>query len=160
MDLGVEFIVDKENLTVLVKRRFNAKLQDVWDAFSKGEILDQWFGPKPWRARTKKMDFREGGQWLYAMVGPEGQENWGRIDYLEIENLVFIKSSAGFCDSEGLENTGLPRSIWNTRFFAEQGYSRVEILINYENLEHLEWIVKMGFKEGLTMSLNQLYDLF
>jgi hypothetical protein len=63
-----DFIVDKTAKTVTVNKEFNAELSLVWDAFTKQEILDQWWAPKPWESRTKFMNFEVGGkdfmQWL------------------------------------------------------------------------------------------------
>ena len=79
--LAFDFIIDKENNTITVSREFAAELPLVWDAYTKSEMLDQWWAPKPWKARTKSMDFREGGFWHYAMVGPNGEEHWAFINY-------------------------------------------------------------------------------
>jgi uncharacterized protein YndB with AHSA1/START domain len=70
-NLQFDFLVDKESNTITVKREFAANRQLVWSAYTESELLDQWFAPKPWKARTKTMDFREGGHWLYAMVSPK-----------------------------------------------------------------------------------------
>ena len=71
--LVMNFSVDKENNRVNVEREFAAPVGKVWAAWTQQELLDQWWAPRPWKARTKSMDFREGGTWLYAMVGPRGR---------------------------------------------------------------------------------------
>ena len=48
-----DFTVDKATRMVFVKREFNAGLSLVWDAFTKQEILDQWWAPKPFTSKTK-----------------------------------------------------------------------------------------------------------
>jgi len=53
-----DFTVDKATRMVFVKREFNVGLSLVWDAFTKQEILDQWWAPKPWTSKTKYMDFK------------------------------------------------------------------------------------------------------
>jgi uncharacterized protein YndB with AHSA1/START domain len=55
MNLMMDFVVDKSNNIITVKREFAAELPLVWDAYTKSEILDQWWAPKPWKARTKTM---------------------------------------------------------------------------------------------------------
>src|SRR5215469_175614 len=65
------FTVNKEAKTVFIKREFAAELSLVWDAFTKQEILDQWWAPKPWISKTKYMDFKVGGRRFYAMVSSE-----------------------------------------------------------------------------------------
>src|ERR1700740_262467 len=80
-----DFSVDKTTKTVSITREFNAELSLVWDAFTKPEILDQWWAPKPWTSKTKFMNFKEGGRRFYAMVSPEGQESgWQIQDYTSI----------------------------------------------------------------------------
>ena len=80
-DLIFDFTVNKETNTVHVKKEFTAGLDLVWDAYTKSELLDQWWAPKPWMAKTKAMEFVEGGRRLYAMVGPEGEEHWALADF-------------------------------------------------------------------------------
>ena len=61
-----DFTVDKATKTVTFSREFDAALSLVWDAYTKQEILDQWWAPKPWTSRTKFMDFAVGGRRFYA----------------------------------------------------------------------------------------------
>lgn len=56
-NLLCEFTIDKENKTIYIKREFDAALPLIWNAFTKSEMLDQWWAPKPWKAKTKTMDF-------------------------------------------------------------------------------------------------------
>ena len=46
----MEFIVNKETKTVTITKEFAAGLDLVWDAYTKPELLDQWYAPKPWTA--------------------------------------------------------------------------------------------------------------
>jgi uncharacterized protein YndB with AHSA1/START domain len=59
-NLMFDFSSDKKNNTIREKREFAADLSLVRDAYTKSEILDHWWAPKPWKARTKTMNFREG----------------------------------------------------------------------------------------------------
>ena len=83
-NLIFNFTVDKENKTVKVEREFEANLDLVWDAWTKPELIDQWWAPLPYKNVTKSMEFKEGGTWLYYMVGPENQTHWCKNDYLKI----------------------------------------------------------------------------
>ncbi len=154
--LQFDFQVDKKNNTVLVKREFDAGLELVWEAWTNPEILDQWWAPKPWRAESKSMDFREGGHWLYAMVGPNNEKHWGRQDY---QKIVLQKSFAGtdsFCDDKGLVNEALPKTLFENVFNEANGKTIVNITSKYASLDMLEKIIEMGFKEGFTMALENL----
>lgn len=150
------FTVDKANNQIKVERSFNAPLDLVWSAWTEAEILDQWWAPKPWRAETKSMDFREGGRWLYAMVGPDGEKHWSSADYIKIIPLQFFSAIDGFCDEEGNPNTTLPRNKWENNFSAQSEETLVNIQLSFDTLEDLEKIIEMGFKEGFTAGLENL----
>ena len=71
---------DLDNKKMTITRSFDAPVSDVWRAWTESELLDQWWAPKPWKAETKSMDFRVGGYWLYAMVGPDNTKHWAKAD--------------------------------------------------------------------------------
>ncbi|MGZ3757818.1 MAG: SRPBCC family protein, partial [Mucilaginibacter sp.] len=75
-DLLFDFSVNKENKTVYMTREFNADLELVWEAWTTAELLDKWWGSKPFVAKTKVMNFEVGGRRFFAMVSPDGQERW------------------------------------------------------------------------------------
>ena len=158
-NLVMDFSVDRENSKINVKREFAAPLARVWAAWTQPELLDQWWAPKPWKARTKSMDFTEGGRWLYAMVGPEGEEHWSFAEYKKIIPQKSFTGLDGFSDSEGNINTDLPSAEWQTNFSASEDHTMVDISITYENLADLEQFLQMGFKEGFTMGLENLDEL-
>jgi uncharacterized protein YndB with AHSA1/START domain len=41
-NLAFDFLVNKENKTITIKREFEANVALVWDAYTKSEILDLW----------------------------------------------------------------------------------------------------------------------
>lgn len=150
------FEVDNANNQIKVERSFNAPLELVWAAWTEADILDQWWAPKPWSAKTKSMDFREGGHWLYAMVGPENEEHWARVDYLKITPEQYFSAYDGFCDAEGNPNPSMPRNKWENTFINQGNETTVHVLLTFDKLEDLEKIVEMGFKEGFTAGLENL----
>lgn len=159
-NLLFDFTVDKENHTISVKKEFNADIEMVWDAWTRPELLDQWWGPKPWRAETKSMDFREGGSWLYAMIGPEGEKHWSIANYVSIQNQKLFTLKAGFCDEEGNINPEFAQNFWENNFTEKGNIVEVYVLIKFNDLEHLQQYTDMGFKEGFTICLQQLDQLF
>jgi uncharacterized protein YndB with AHSA1/START domain len=48
------FSKDLQNKKLTVVREFDAPLERVWEAWTKSEILDQWWAPKPYKTETKK----------------------------------------------------------------------------------------------------------
>jgi len=144
---------------LIVTRAFNAPLRQVWDAWTKSNLLDQWWAPKPWKAETKSMDFREGGTWIYAMVGPEGEKHWARADYETIEPLKGYTVTDAFCDEHGNINQDLPQMHWKCDFHETPAGTNVVIEITFNNEADLEKIIEMGFKEGFTSGLANLDEL-
>lgn len=158
-NLLMDFTVDKATSTVHVKKQFHATQDLVWDAFTKHEILDQWWAPLPWMAKTKFMEFREGGRWLYSMLGPEGEEHWALADYISISPKTNFKLEDAFCDAEGNINMEWPRSNWNVSFSENNNITTVSIEIRHANLADLEKNIELGFKEGFTMALENLTNV-
>jgi uncharacterized protein YndB with AHSA1/START domain len=156
-DLLFEFTVNKEIKTVFVNREFDAELPLVWDAFTKQEILDQWWAPKPWESRTKYMNFEVGGRRFYAMVSPEGQEHWSIQKYSSISPTSNFKFLNAFADKD--ENPELPGSEWDLNFSEQNGTTKVSITIKNESLARMEKMIEMGFQGGFTMTLNYLENL-
>lgn len=156
-NLLFDFTVDKANKTVFVDREFAADLSLVWDAFTKQEILDQWWAPKPWSSKTKVMDFEVGGRRFYAMVSPEGDEHWSLQQFTAISPKTNFKYLNSFADKD--ENPELPGSDWDLSFSEENGKTKVSIIIKNDSLERMEKMIEMGFQGGFTMTLNYLEEL-
>lgn len=160
-NLLFDFTVDKSTHSVFVTREFNAALPLVWDAFTKQEILDQWWAPKPYASKTKFMNFKEGGRRFYAMVSPEGHESWQIQDYTSISPKTNFKFLSVFADKD--ETPHLPGSTWDLSFTEQnitgQRITKVSITIYNDSLERMEKMIEMGFKEGFTMTLNFLAEL-
>ncbi|MDO1449403.1 SRPBCC domain-containing protein [Rhodocytophaga aerolata] len=157
--LLMKFDVDKENNTINVGREFAAPLAKVWAAWTQSELLDQWWAPKPWKAKTKTMDFRDGGYWLYAMIGPQGEQHWARTDYQSITTLKGYLAIDGFCDEQGVINQELPQNKWQTNFTQNTDTTLVDIQLSFDTLADLEKIIEMGFKDGFIAALENLDEL-
>ena len=167
-NLLFNFKVDSSTSTVFVDKEFAAELSLVWDAFTKQEVLDQWWAPKPLISKTKYMDFRVGGRRFYAMVNPDGVEiGWQIFNYTSITPKSNFKCLSVFADKD--ETPHLPYTNWDLTFSEHpdihrghpDGYrgTKVSISIYFESLEELEKMIEMGFKEGFTMTLNELGSL-
>lgn len=153
----MEFIVNKETKTVSITKEFDADRDLVWDAYTKAELLDQWWAPKPFSSRTTVMDFREGGKRFYAMVSPEGQERWILQQYKSITPKSHFSLFNAFSDEN--ENLELPGSDWDMNFSERDGKTTVHASIYNESLERLERMIEFGFKEGTAAQLKNLEEL-
>jgi uncharacterized protein YndB with AHSA1/START domain len=163
MNLLFDFTVDKAAKTIYITREFAADHDLVWDAFTKAEFLDKWHAPKPYTLRTKEMDFRVGGRWLYAMVSPEMSPgdvyHYSMVEYLEIRPKTSFSTRNTFADENGNPRTNAFSLVKNT-FKAGTGITTVYIEKKFEDLAVLEMIVTVGFKEGTIAGFENLDEFF
>lgn len=152
-----DFLLDKTSQTVTITRVFDASLEQVWNAFTTAEILDQWVAPKPFTSKTKYMDFTVGGRRFYAMISPDGQERWILQRYLAITPLSNFKLFNTFADKD--ETPEITGSEWDYTFIEYNQQTVVRIVIYNESLERMERMIEFGFKEGYTMSMENLENV-
>jgi uncharacterized protein YndB with AHSA1/START domain len=158
-DLRFEFLADKATSRITVKREFAAKRQLVWDCHTKRELLDRWFAPKPMTTKTQHMAFKEGGYWHYAMITPDGEAFWSRLDYLAIHPIDSYAALDGFCDEAGNVNPDLPRSRLDVTFTDANERTLVTTVVQYNAAEDVQKVIDMGLKDGLTSTLERLDEL-
>ena len=156
MNLLFDFTVDKAKATIHITREFEADLDLVWDAFTKAEILDQWMAPKPWRLKTKEMDFQEGGRWLYAMISSGNVARYSLVEFVKIEPKSSFTTRNSFSDENGNAiNTDF--SLTTNSFKAEAGKTILQIVKKMPSLSVLEQFIAGGmYKEGVAMSMCNL----
>ena len=158
-NLLFDFIADRTKNTLTIRREFAAVRQLVWDCYTKSELLNQWFAPAPLTAKTKSMDFREGGHWHYAMVDPQGNEYWGYTEYLTIKPIDWYTALDAFSDAAGEINKDLPRANWHITFSDKGSNALVETIVTYNSLSDLEKVVQMGMEQGIKATMEKLDDL-
>jgi uncharacterized protein YndB with AHSA1/START domain len=114
-----------EHRRFAISRMFDAPRELVFSLWSDPNHLRRWWGPKGCSVGFCNMDLRPGGQLLYSLQMPDGQEMWGKFVYREIlppERLVFVTS---FSDPQGNItrapfNPKFPLEILNTLTLSEQ----------------------------------------
>lgn len=147
---------DLENKKITVTKHFNARPDAVWQAWTKQEILDQWWAPKPWRAETKKLEFKEGGTWLYSMVGPNNERHYSKVDYTKINAPKSFEGEDSFSDERGVVNAEMPQTQWKNAFTSAGSGTDVTVTITAKTADALEKMLEMGFEEGFKAGLGNL----
>lgn len=153
------FKEDLANKKIKVTREFDAPLEKVWKAWTEKELLDQWWAPKPWKAHTQSMDFRENGAWRYYMEGPEGERHYCTVQF---EKIVPLKNYSGidaFCDEKGNITNEFPSMHWDCTFTEKEQVTTVSVEISFASEEDMKKIVEMGFKEGFSQAHGNLDEL-
>lgn len=149
MNDQLEFVVDKESKTIFMTREFAADLDLVWDAFTKSEILDLWMAPKPYKMRTKEMNFTEGGRWLYTMISPDNANpsRYSMQEFREIHPKTDFSTKNTFSDEHG-NSIGSAFSLVKNTFTAGTETTIVHIVKVFDDIATLEMMATNGFKEG------------
>ena len=58
--------------TILLQRMIKAPVPVVWGAWVNAESLPKWWGPDGFSCKTKRIDLRDGGEWVFDMIAPDG----------------------------------------------------------------------------------------
>ncbi|MEZ5780088.1 MAG: SRPBCC domain-containing protein [Rhizobiaceae bacterium] len=69
---GLDNLTGVAERTMVLQRVMRAPREVVWNAWMNSETLPQWWGPEGFSCRTKRIDLREGGEWVFDMIGPDG----------------------------------------------------------------------------------------
>jgi uncharacterized protein YndB with AHSA1/START domain len=94
--IGTQINKDLKNKKITIKREFEAFLPMVWKAWTESQLLDQWWAPRPWKAKTKSMTFKDGGSWLYAMTGPDGTSMWNIVEFSAVRKEQGFQAISAF----------------------------------------------------------------
>lgn len=160
IEMNSETIFSKDTDNgIYVMKIFEAEVSQLWDYFTKSELIDLWWAPRPWRCETQKMEFRENGIWLYAMVGPAGEKVFSSAVFDEIMQHRSFGYTARFSDDEGNINHNLPKTSWLIGFTGVEEGTKMTFNLHFGSAEEREQLIKMGFEGGFRMGLNQLEDL-
>ena len=95
--------VKKRDLVIV--RIFDAPIELVWRAWTDPEQVMRWWGPKGFTSPFCKIDFREGGKFLFCMRAPKefqgGQDFYTAGVYKKIVPMKLIEFSQGLADMDG-----------------------------------------------------------
>jgi uncharacterized protein YndB with AHSA1/START domain len=105
------------------------------------------------------MEFNEGGHWHYAMIAPDGQAFWNRLDYQTIRPIDGYVALDGFCDETGVVNADLPRARWDVAFTEAKERTLVTTIVVYNSADDVQKAIDMGLKDGLASTLERLDEL-
>ena len=137
---------------VQMTRTFHAPRELVFDAFSKPELLKQWFGPRGWSLSVCEVDIRVGGGFRFMLSGPDGTQMGMRGVYREIvrpERSVHIET---FDDYPGESQV--------TAVFEERdGVTYFTATVKYPSQEIRDLVIQSGMEHGAAESYDKLAEL-
>jgi uncharacterized protein YndB with AHSA1/START domain len=149
------FVKDFAGGKIVVTHFCDADIDTVWDMWTKSELLDHWWAPKPWKAETESQDFRNGGRWFYSMAGPNNERQYSFADYKNISPKKSFEVNDGFADENGVVNKDMPQTNWKLAFNKSNDGVLVTITVSAPSAD-LKKLIDTGFEEGFKMGLNNL----
>lgn len=63
---------DIEARTMTIERVIGARADTLWRTWINPAVLPVWWGPQGFSCRTARIDLREGGDWVFDMIAPDG----------------------------------------------------------------------------------------
>jgi uncharacterized protein YndB with AHSA1/START domain len=69
---GLDNLAGVAGRTMVLQRVIRAPRALVWGAWMNPETLPKWWGPDGFSCRTKRIDLRTGGEWVFDMIAPDG----------------------------------------------------------------------------------------
>lgn len=157
--MKTQFTEDLENNKLIATRTLNAPIEKVWKAWSTPELLCQWWAPQPYTCQIDHMDFKVGGYWMYVMIGPEGDQHRGRVDFINIEEHALIEGEDYFCDEKGNPAGGMEPMHMEVKFSSDGNTTTILSTTTFASAETMKEMAKMGMVEGWELAMNQLEEL-
>lgn len=123
----------------VITRIFKAPRQRVWDAWTKPEMLAQWFGPKGVTATVLAWDLRPGGVTHSRLETPDGNRMWARFLYREVEPPSRLAWEHSFSDADANVVPSPFPHAWPLRLltvvlFADRG-NETEVTLTWSPLD-------------------------
>jgi uncharacterized protein YndB with AHSA1/START domain len=151
-------VTSSSDRELVLTRIINAPPEKVYEAWTKPDLLKQWFAPKPWTITVAESDVRPGGASLVVMRGPDGTEMPCPGVYLEVvknERLVFTDA---YTKAWELSDKPFMTAII-TFEDAGGGKTKYTARARHWTSADREAHEKMGFHEGWSQCADQLAAL-
>jgi uncharacterized protein YndB with AHSA1/START domain len=148
---------DFEHATLTIQAEFDATPERVWRLWTDPRQLERWWGPPTWPATVTRFDLEPGGQALYHMTGPDGQQSHGWWEFVEIDPPTRLVFKDGFAHDDGRPNLDLPVATGTVTIEAiGAGRSRMTGVTAYPDTASLENVLAMGMEEGIRGAFSQI----
>jgi uncharacterized protein YndB with AHSA1/START domain len=137
---------------VVLTRVFDAPRPLVWDAFTRPELLQRWFGPRGWSLVVCEVELRVGGGFRFVLRGPDGQAMGMRGVYREIvppERSIHMESYDDY-----------PGESQVTAVLVEEfGKTMLTVTVLYPSKEVRDLVIQSGMEHGAAESYDKLAEL-
>jgi len=138
---------------IVLTRDFNAPRELVFDACTRPDYLQQWYGPHGFTMTITESDVRPAGFLRFTLHDPNGANYSGKVVYIEVdspERLVYDHSDEG----------GDELTFRVTTSFSEDGdKTRIEIRMRFQTVEARDAAISSGSVEMGYQTLDRLAEV-
>ena len=138
---------------VHLERRLKARPEDVFDAWTKPEILARWWGPEGMHLGKHHLDLCEGGHWRTAMVNDETG-----AEHIAVGIYKVIDPPSRLVISWAWEEDGVPGPETEVSVLIEPDAQGSRLTLLHRTFETAE--ARDNHEGGWTSSLNCLERQF
>jgi len=87
---GLANLAELAARSMVIHRTIKAPVATVWGAWMNADTLPQWWGPDGFSCKTRRIDLRTGGEWVFDMIAPDGTvfPNHHRYTRLTLEKRI------------------------------------------------------------------------
>ena len=143
-----------------VRRVFGASPGEVFEAWTKKDIVEQWWGPPGFSTRVRELDLRVGGQFHFEMQSSTGSKGATAGMYHVIDppvRLQFTMTEHCNCDLESGQRAQLMPCLVEVTFQAIDN-DRTQLIIHHQGLNDSATVDRVS--TGWSGSLSRLNELF
>ena len=150
---------DPENLTLTITSTYEADIKRVWHLWADPRQLERWWGPPDYPATFIEHDLSSGGEMLYKMTGPEGEEFFGRWQIVAIDPPHRIEVKDVFANPDGSPNYELPSTEFEVHLDEGDSGTTMMLLSRFPSPESMAQLIEMGMEEGIQAAMGQIDDI-
>ena len=138
---------------IVTERVFDAPRDVVFAAFSRPDLIPEWWGPRNVTTVVDRMDVEPGGQWRFVCRGPDGREDGFRGTFREVTRPERVVQT--------FEWEGMPgHVIVETVTFEDLGQrTRVVNTSLFHTTGERDGMLASGMEQGLAESYERLDEL-
>jgi uncharacterized protein YndB with AHSA1/START domain len=151
-------------LDLVLERTVPVAPARVWAAWTRPELLMQWFTPAPWKTVAADLDVRPGGRCVTTMESPDGEQYPNAGCYLQVEeNRLLVFTSVMTEDfrpvvpSNGAGDLGFTARIEIEP--SPDGGTDYRAIAMHADETSCRQHAEMGFADGCGSALDQLVTL-
>jgi uncharacterized protein YndB with AHSA1/START domain len=141
-----------EGHEIEITRTYDAPRELVFDAWTKGEHLKNWYAPTGFTVPEVESDPTEGGIYRLAMRSPEGQDFWSQGEYREVRPPERFVMTQGVLGPDG---KALFETITTVTLTDEGGKTTVTV---HERVEKIFDPAAAGPLSGMEAGLHMVLD--